>query len=106
MEGPGFASVTYADPYGHFTIDKSCSLSIGLAFCGTSTGSESAIAVETPIYLAVQAGATIAALITAPPTPQPTEPTAAPAKTSSCQKQIPLSYFGLLFTVWLVPILL
>ncbi|KAF9466128.1 hypothetical protein BDZ94DRAFT_1252173 [Collybia nuda] len=105
VQGPGFASITYADPTGTLTLDKSCRLSVGLAFCGTSTGSESAIAVETPILFPVQVGMTIA-----PVTSSGTQPTQSgtaltgenpPAQTSS-QRQIPIPYLGGTFCAWLL----
>ncbi|RDB23764.1 hypothetical protein Hypma_008981 [Hypsizygus marmoreus] len=66
ISGPNYVSLTYA-PFGDAMIDKSCSLTLGLALCATTTALESAIAVETPTLIPIR----IAVTETPTPSPQP-----------------------------------
>lgn len=53
ISGSGFATATISSPDGEVT-EKACSVSLGFALCATSTGSESAVAVQTALYREVQ----------------------------------------------------
>ncbi|KAG6918966.1 hypothetical protein DXG01_010205 [Tephrocybe rancida] len=53
VSGLGFATATITASGGLIT-ERACSITLGLALCATSTASESAIAVETPVPALVQ----------------------------------------------------